>query len=329
MELRACLIGFGKVGRSFASLLIKNKKILEKINVEFKVVCIYTRKYRLFNDKGIELDKAIFSLDNLGERFDDINDIMATKNIDFLMDFSVSSFTNGEPGYSLIKCALNNGINVITVSKAPLALHFRELIELAKKRNKILRYQGTVMSGTPAVNLKEILPSLVVDKIRGILNGTTNFILTKMEEGFTFEDALFEAKKLGYAEEDPSIDIKGIDSAAKLVILANTYFDENYSLENVKISGIESISKGQVDEATKNKSRIKLIASVEKDNLIVQPKMLKDDDIFFNIIGINNCVEFDTQYGRILLSGPGAGALNTAYGAFSDLILSIKQIFNR
>jgi homoserine dehydrogenase len=182
------------------------------------------------------------------------------------------------------------------------------------------------MSGTPSFNIFEgPLAGCNVESIRGILNGTTNFILTEMEKGLDYEQALKEAQKLGYAEADPTMDVEGLDAAAKLVILVNTIFDMDIKLSDVKRKGITSIKISDVKDALNTGKRIKLIAKAEKINnkilAEVSPQLIPLSDPLANIMGVMNAITFKTDcLGDITIVGPGAGKRATGYALISDMI---------
>jgi|BEDMetMinimDraft_2_1075160.scaffolds.fasta_scaffold00322_10 homoserine dehydrogenase len=320
MPLRACLFGFGKVGKAFASLLISKRDELEKLGIRINITCIITRKFKVFNEGGINLYNALTSLEDIGKSFDNLLDLIREGKFDYVFDFTSSSYNDGEPGYTIIREAVSNEVNVITASKAPLALHFKEIMDMVKRKGVKFRYQATVMSGTPSINLKEVLPLRRVKRIRGILNGTTNFILSKMEEGMKFEEAIAEAKKLGYAEEDPSTDINGIDTAAKLTILLNTYIKEGFTIRDIRVQGIQGISSEKVKEAKRRRRKIRLVG--DSMELKVSPTEIGEEDVLYSVNGVNNCIEFETEFGNLSIIGVGAGPTNAAYGALSDLIIA-------
>ncbi|MCX8169735.1 MAG: homoserine dehydrogenase, partial [Candidatus Methanomethyliaceae archaeon] len=215
---------------------------------------------------------------------------------------------------------------VITTNKGPVALYYRELKELAKKRGAFFKFKGTVMSGTPSFNLIEgPLAGCYIESIRGILNGTTNFILSEMERGMSYEEALREAQRLGYAEADPTMDVEGLDAVAKLAILCNVIFDLDLKPKEIPRKGISSITLEDVKESLSKGKRIKLIARAEKieGKLIaeVKPIKLSLTDPLANIMGVMNAISFKTDcLGEITVIGPGAGRRATGYAILSDRI---------
>ena len=300
--IKLLLFGYGNVGKAFRKLL--HEKKLDELK-DVKIAGIVTRK-------GIMLeDKETFTPDIQGDIFKAYEIVKP----DVIIDVSSANYKDGEPSISLYKQAIKDGANIITTNKAPLALAYSEIFSLANAHNVKIGFQGTVMSGTPSINLYRVLPGSEVKKIRGILNGTTNFMLTLMSKGVSFEEALKEAQKRGYAEEDPTLDINGFDAAAKITILANFMLKKNITIHDVKFEGIKNV---------KNEGKTKLIAYADKDEIWVKPLQLSPDDPLYNVDGVDNALEITTDIQTILIRGPGAGPINAAYAALSDLILMIK-----
>jgi len=335
MHFDIAFIGFGTVGRGMAELLLEKKSILEKLyNITWRVVAISDLRYgSIINDNGIDLKEAL-SLVESNKDFKFLNgkrglssiEVIKESNSNLIVEVTWTNLIDGEPGYSHVKTALNLGKNVITTNKGPIALYYKELKELANRKNAQLRYKGTVMSGTPSFNIFEgPLAGCNVESIRGILNGTTNFILTEMEKGLDYEQALKEAQRLGYAEADPTMDVEGLDATAKLVILINTIFDMDIKLSDIRRKGITSIRINDIKEALNMGKRIKLIAKAEKiDNKIlaeVSPQYIPISDPLANIMGVMNAITFKTDcLGDITIVGPGAGKRATGYALISDMI---------
>ncbi|QIW24396.1 homoserine dehydrogenase [Sulfolobus sp. S-194] len=298
--MKLLLFGYGNVGKAFRKLL--HEKRAPELN-EVTIGGIVTRR-------GIMLqDKEDFKPDIEGDVFKAYEKIKP----DVIVDVSSANYNDGEPSLSLYKDAIKDGVHVITTNKAPLALAFDEIFSLAKSKGVKIGFQGTVMSGTPSINLYRVLPGSRVIKIRGILNGTTNFILTLMNKGVSFEEALKEAQRRGYAEEDPTLDINGFDAAAKITILANFMIGKKVTIKDIKFEGINR-------DLPKNE-KIKLIAYADEKEVWVKPLSLSQDDPLYNVDGVENALEITTDIQAILIRGPGAGPVNAAYGALSDLIL--------
>ncbi|MCQ4407203.1 MAG: homoserine dehydrogenase, partial [Sulfolobaceae archaeon] len=207
--MRILIFGYGKVGKELRALIHERRGEVPELS-DVQIVATVTRRGISFGDRDAFVADEPFSLDHLEKLKPDV-----------VIDTASANYETGEPSLSLYFRAFELGASVITTNKAPLALRFWDIVERARKHGVTLGFQGTVMSGTPSVNLLRVLPGSRVRKIRGILNGTTNYILSRMAEGIPFASALAEAKQKGYAEEDPTLDLNGFDAGAKLVILSN------------------------------------------------------------------------------------------------------------
>jgi homoserine dehydrogenase len=249
------------------------------------------------------------------------------ENVDseILVDVTTTNLEHGEPATSHIIAGMRSGKHIITVNKGPLALAFPSLIELANYNNVMLRFSGTVGGGTPILDFaKRCLKGDRIISFMGILNGTTNYILSKMEDGLTFENALCDAKQKGYAEAVPSLDIEGYDAAAKLVIMANWITGMKVTMKDVKRSGIGGIRCSDILKAQKKGHAIKLIATCDHNHLNVEPtEISKRDPIYVN--GTLNAVTFFSEHsGQQTIIGHGAGGMETASAIIRDLI-EIKE----
>jgi len=251
-----------------------------------------------------------------------------------LVETTWTNLSDGEPGLTHIKTALTEGLHVVTTNKGPFALAYHELVALAERRRRQLKFEGTVLSGTPAISLAtETLAGSTINSIRGILNGTTNYILGEMEGGRTYEEALRAAQERGYAEEDPSGDVEGWDAAAKITILANAAMDGKLKLADVHREGIVGITASDVRDAVSAGKRIKLVAAacVENGKVTAQVtrERLPETDPLSRIPGVMNAVIISTDVQPdIVVVGPGAGADSAGYALLSDL-LAIDRVLNR
>jgi homoserine dehydrogenase len=221
---------------------------------------------------------------------------------------------------------MKKGMHVISVNKGPLALAFPSLMELANYNQVLLRFSGTVGGGTPILDYaKNSLRGERITSFVGILNGTTNYILTNMEDGMSFDAALKDAKSKGYVEADESLDLDGLDAAAKLVILANWVMDMKVTLPDIKCTGIRKVSSSDIQKASKNKCAVKLIASCNK-GLEVSPREVSlDDPLCVN--GTLNAIAFTSEHsGTQTIIGRGAGGMETASSILRDLLDIRKEI---
>lgn len=340
MEYRIGLIGCGTVGQGFLEILEKKKDFLaDEHDFRSKVVAISDKiKGSVLIPEGMDLGRLL-SLLKQGRKIDeylegnnpaagmDPLEMIEKCDADIIAELTYTDIQTAEPATSYIRKALQTGKHVVTSNKGPAALYYEELKSLAHKNKVSFRIEGTVMSGTPVFHLFESgLVGNEIKEIRGILNGTTNFILTKMEEeGMDYEEALRLAQELGYAEADPTADVEGYDALAKIVILSNVLLGANLKPSDAKREGITSISKEDVKEAFASGARHKLIASVKKENGIVlasvRPQKLQLSDPLAGVMGANNALTFDLDLmGRVTIQGPGAGKTETGYAVLSDML---------
>lgn len=341
MEYRIGLIGCGTVGQGFLEILEKKRDYLAgNLGFRAKIVAISDMlKGSLVEPRGIDLAKLL-SILNRGRRIDeylegktnpaegmDPIEMIEKSDADIIAELTYTDIQTGEPATSYIRKALQSGKHVVTSNKGPAALYYEELKTLAQKNNVLFRIEGTVMSGTPVFRLFENgLEGNEIMEIKGILNGTTNFILTKMEEeDMDYEEALKLAQQKGYAEADPTADVEGYDALAKIIILSNVLLGANLKPADVQREGISSISKKDVQEALASGMRYKLIASAmkEKDKVraAVLPQKLPLSDPLAGVMGANNALSFDLDLmGKVTIQGAGAGKIETGYSILSDML---------
>jgi homoserine dehydrogenase len=332
--MRIIVCGMGVVGQSFLRLLISNSKLLYKnYGIKPRVVACIDSKGIAHSQTGLDLERVLNVKEKYGEVGKYSESIFNTdnyiENIDaeVLLELTPTNLTTAEPGLSHIISGLRTKKNVITVNKGPLALSFSSLVELSEYNNVMLRFSGTVGGGTPVLDFaKHCLKGDRITSFTGILNGTTNYILTKMANGLHFSEALQDAKEKGYAETNPILDIDGDDAAAKLVIMANWIMGYKVTLKDVDKTGITNIAQEEIVKATREGKSLKLIATCDKEQLFVRPiPISKDDPICVN--GTLNAVTFQSEHsGAQTIIGKGAGGMETASSVLRDLI-EIKENF--
>ena len=331
--MRIILCGFGVVGQSLAKLLdSRSEDLYARFGLKPRIVGVTDRKGSAQESSGLDLSRLI----EVKKKFGSVKkygngknkqtglDLINNLDADVLVETTTSNYKDAEPGMSHITSAMKQGLHVISVNKGPLALAFPSLMELATYNQVLLKFSGTVGGGTPILDYaKNSLRGERISSFAGILNGTTNYILTNMANGMTFESALQDAKKKGYVEEDESLDLDGLDAAAKLVILANWIMDFKVTLPDIKRIGIRKVTTSDIQKASKNNCALKLIASCNKD-LIVSPKEISlNDPLCVN--GTLNAISFTSEHsGTQTIIGRGAGGIETASSILRDL-LDIRQ----
>ncbi|MCL2143431.1 MAG: homoserine dehydrogenase [Methanomassiliicoccaceae archaeon] len=328
--MRIVIAGFGTVGRGFAEVLQMKSDLLSSLDDKIKIVAAFDSKSYVTDADGLDpliLVKRKKDTGSVGsDAMKEGTDVLDSVEYDVLVDTSPTDIRTGGDGLRYIEHALKHGKDVITVNKGPLALKFRELNELAEKNGAVLRFEGSVGGAMPIINLcAENLKGERVRSIRGIFNGTCNFILSRMDTGLPFEQALREAQQLGYAESDPSYDIEGIDTACKVVILANSIFSRDVTFSDVSITGITSVSAEAIALASDHDMVIRLIGEVSDTVLEVSPRLIPKGHPL-SVSGTLNTAQIITDLaGPITVSGRGAGRIETASAILSDLIAIIDR----
>ena len=330
--MRIIIIGFGTVGQSLARTLTQDRDWLVKnYGFEPQVTAIVDSRGSCRDDSGLNLDLALKVKEKYGtvqkypgsgERRTNTPQIISETEAETVIETTPSNFESGEPGLTNIKQSLSAKRHVVTANKGPLALAMPALLELANHTGVQLRFSATVGAGTPFLNLaSKCLPGEKILGIHGILNGTTNYILTRMDEAYlSFQSALAEAQKKGYAEKNPANDLKGLDTAAKIVIIANWVLKHRISINELKITGIENITPRKINTARKSGARIKLIGRLTETQAGVEPEEVPLDDPVC-VPGSLNALSFSTRHvGDVTLIGRGAGGEETASAIIRDLV---------
>ena len=313
-KFNICIAGLGTVGSNVIFSLIENHQlIINKINIDFNIIGISAKN---------KSKKRIFDI-NKYHWCDDSLDLVDIPNCNILIEL-----VGEEKGlsYDLVKKALKNRIHVITANKALLSKNGNELFKIAEDNNVLLLFEAAVAGGIPII--KVIKQSVFLNKIHrisGIFNGTTNYILSEMEnQNLTFKEVLNNAQKNGYAEVDPTNDVEGIDSAHKLSLLSTICFGSKISIENISYKGISNINIEDIKNAKKLGYKIKLISESEiidnKLMSLVEPKLIRKETHLANVHGVLNAVKVETDHLKpLILKGEGAGGKATASSIISDL----------
>jgi len=333
---RLALIGFGNVGQGLAQILRdRGQELGQRYGATFQIVAVCDfLKGSLYNPAGLDPALLLEAVENDGHLRNmeapqvgwDALETITGSNADVVVEMSYTDLKTGEPAVSHARAALQIGKHVATTNKGPIALQYPSLAALAQKHKVKIEAEGTVMSGTPAIQLgQEQLAGAGIWRIQGILNGTTNYILTQMESGASYAAALSDAQARGYAEADPTGDVEGIDAAGKVVILANLLMGEKLTMRDVKRTGITGIKLEDIVEAREAGERWKLIGMVEKTDgqseASVRPVRLPLTHPLASISGATNAITYSTELlGDVTLVGPGAGRIETGYAIISDLL---------
>jgi homoserine dehydrogenase len=333
---RLAIIGFGNVGQGLGQILEERGADLRKhFGVDVRITAVSDIMLGSVYDPGglspHELRTAVKRDGNLQRvaapkrGWDSIRTIRSTES-DIVVELSPTDLKTGEPAIGHIRAAFESGKHAITTNKGPVALKYRDLAELAAEHGVMFGVEGTVMSGTPALRLgRELLHGAGVEKIQGIVNGTTNYILTQMQDGKPYAEALAEAQEKGYAEADPAGDVEGHDAAGKLVIMANILMDAPIGIEDVEREGITRLKESDVKSAAQDGEVWKLIAGLERTEKGIQarvrPERIPHAHPLASVRGATNAVTFTTRLlGEVTLIGPGAGRLETGYSVLCDLL---------
>ena len=331
MEIKVCLIGYGNVGKSFIKLLLEKQQFFRKnLNLEIKLIAIFEYNGALINQTGLNLLEII----NYKNKFSELaywkkevtfKEVIPNLDVDIIIEATPTNVDTGEPGLSHIVTALNYKKDVISSNKGPFYLAYDIIMKLAQEKGCNVGFEATVASCVPIISISKILVGNYITGIKAILNGTSNYILSRMTaENIDFTSALKEAQELGYAEAMPNLDIDGYDAAGKLVILANHLLGWSKSINDVKIKGISKITPHAIELAKSEGLVIKPLAVAENNRLIVEPRLIEKDSPL-NINGTLNVIELNTEYaGPIVLIGRGAGGFEAASAMINDLLTIIK-----
>jgi homoserine dehydrogenase len=334
--LRVWLVGFGTVGRWLARALDSEaERLASRYGARVSVVGLATARHGfVYDEHGIDLPAALALADRGGSiaelpgvraRPSTLEGLRAT-DADLLVEVTASP-GDGEPGFAHMREALARGIPVVTSNKWPVALHGVELAELARSGGVPFRAESTVMSGTPVLSsLTAGLAGAVPLGLRGLLNATANFILSRMAGGTPYADALAEAQRAGLAERDPAADVEGHDAVAKVMILSALVFGRQLRVDQVARRGISDLAPGE---------RLKHVATLDfsepdgrgEVTARVEPEPVARDDPLARVEGTANAVICRADpVGEITIVGPGAGPQLAGQGVLSDLIAVARSI---
>ncbi|WP_160679509.1 homoserine dehydrogenase [Clostridium sp. C8-1-8] len=306
---RIALLGYGVVGTGLIELIEKNRDKDEKLNIDVEAILVKHKE----KHENKKLNQIIT---------DDCEEVFS-KDWDILVE--VIGGIN--PAYDYVKRALMLGKNVVTANKDLIAEYGEELFQIAKEKGVSLKFEASVAGGIPIIKpLTESLSGNDIKSIKGIINGTTNFILSKMyEEGVEYEEALKEAQDMGFAEANPDADVLGYDAARKLAILSTLAFKKRVFWKDIKVEGITSIDSKDFAYAKKANCKIKLLSySKKEENRVfatVKPVLIDSESDFYRVNNeINSVILSGDAVGELVFKGSGAGMLPTASAVYGDIV---------
>jgi homoserine dehydrogenase len=312
--LKIGIAGLGTVGASLVRILQERHEALATTCGRAIEITAVTARDRN-RDRGIDLSAI--------EWHDDAVSLAKNADIDVFVELMGGA---GEPALSAVTAALSRGVHVVTANKALLAAHGIKLAGLAEEHGALLNYEAAVAGGIPVIKaLRESLTGNTISRVYGIMNGTCNYILTKMErEGLSFEVCLKEAQRLGYAEADPAFDIEGNDTAHKLSILTSLAFGTAIAADDIYLEGITNISIDDIHAAADLGYRIKLLGVAQRTESGIEqrvhPTMVPLDSVIAQVDGVTNAVAIESDIlGELLMVGPGAGGNATASAVLGDV----------
>lgn len=318
--MKVAILGLGSVGRGVVSMLAKK-------GLGIVVTGIADSRGGVMDPAGLDLAAVLEQKAKTGCCGDPSisgEDIVRDGDYDVLVEVTPTDIRTGEPALTSIRTALWRGKHVVTSNKGPLALHYTDLMRLAAQNGVQLRYEATVCGAIPIIQtLQHGLAGNEVRAVYGVLNGTCNYILTRMaDEGLTYDQALEEAREMGYAEADPTFDVKGIDTALKLVILANTIWKNGVTLQDVECTGIDRLTAEALTLAGSQNCTIRLIGEVipGRKLLRVSPRILPKKHPLVVRDTLNAVTVVTDMAGAITQVGKGAGSVETASAVIGDLL---------
>jgi homoserine dehydrogenase len=334
MDMKLCLMGFGNVGRELVKLIDRKRaEIKAQYDLTFTIVGIATGSHGLLIDRS-----GIASSIALGDWIDRTEpstsqarlDLIRNCGADALIEMSPIDRNTGRPAIDYLEAALNLGLHAITANKGPVVHAYKQLSELARQKDRAFLFEATVMDGFPLLNLyRECLPATKISGFRAVLNSTTNLILTLMEEGKSFDEAVKHAQSIGIAETDPSNDIDGWDSAVKVCVLSNVLMGADIRPGDVDRSGIRGITADMIKTAQVNRRKWRLLCSADwidgKLIATVKPEEVPANDPFFRLYGTTSAIQIKTDtLNQLTLMETAPTPAQTAFGVLADLISAAR-----
>ena len=325
------IVGFGNVGRAFLRLLIaKETELRRKYDIRWRLTGVATRRVGWFADADGFNPIALLNghwpsrADNSTQPRD-VREWLERAKADVFFEASSLEAQTGQPALDHLKAALQGGAHAISANKGPVVHGYRELSALAKEKNRKFLFESTVMDGVPIFSLFPLgLPATELRGFHGVLNSTTNVVLTEIEKGRTFADAVQRAQALGIAETDPTADLDGWEAAVKLTALAIVLMGADVRLEQVKRTGIRELSEEKIRAVRAAGMRYKLVCRAERKGdsvqCCVQPELLLPSDALAGLEGTSSAIRFDLDMFGLSIVEHHPGIEATAYGLLADLV---------
>ena len=330
--MKIAILGFGAVGKGVARVIAMKKDYLkDKYGLNLEIVAVADSSGGVISNEGLDPNLLLNTKKEKGKVSDypeygvsGLNSLKILEEVDYdcLVEVTPTNIEDGQPALSHLLTAMENGKDVVTSNKGPLALSFRELDDAARFNDVQFRFEASVGGAMPIINFAhENLAGCNIESIYGILNGTTNYILSRMaKEGSSYDQTLKEAQEMGIAETDPYQDVEGIDAACKIAILANSVLNRDVTLKEVEVEGISRITSESITLAKKEGYLIKLIGEASHDVLEVSPRLVRQGSPLA-VEGTMNLATLKTDLAEdVTVAGKGAGSVETASAILSDLL---------
>jgi homoserine dehydrogenase len=321
-EVNLSLVGYGIVGHGVVEVLTRKKKMLQEMGLGIKLISVTDHTGTITSEAGIDETRILpeKTLANVANSSMKGKEAIGAIDSDLVIEVTPTNIVHGQPGLGHMEAALSGGKHVVTSNKGPLVVAYNRLKKLAEDNGVNFKFEATVGGTMPLISLVErTLIGNTVYCIRGIFNGTCNYILTRMaEENIPYVHALSEAQDMGIAETDPSYDVEGVDTAGKVVILANALFDMNIRYSDVDVTGITGVSPEALGLAKKRGYSVKLIGDVPA--LTVRPTLVPMGSPISVAGTLNSAAIYTDLSGTITVTGLGAGPIETASAILSDII---------
>jgi len=321
-EVKASLVGYGIVGHGVVDVLHRKESLLKEMGLDLKLISVSDHTGTIIDEDGVDAEKILGerTLENVATSNMKGKEAIGAIDSDLVIEVTPTNIVHGQPGLGHMEAALSSGKHVVTSNKGPLVVAYNRLKKLAEDNGVMMKFEATVGGTMPLINLVErTLVGNTFYGIRGIFNGTCNYILTRMsQENIPYTHALSEAQDLGIAEADPSYDVEGVDTAGKVVILANALFNMNIKYSDVDVTGITGVTPEAIALAKEKGYLIKLIGDVPA--LTVKPTLVPVGSPIAVAGTLNSAAIYTDLSGTITVTGLGAGSIETASAILSDII---------